>query len=271
MTIAQYIKKQSISVFASYNKAKKGQVTFIEQKKNETKEDVTNKLKKTRASYVIVPYGIKTKTNKKYQFIINNKNPKLAFIKLINKIYTPYFSKHNIHPTASVEGIIGKNCYIGAGVVIMKNVIIGDNCIIFPNTVIGGPGFGHVIEKKKQLHFPHIGGVHIGNNVRIGSNTCIDCGTLDNTLIGSNVRIDNLVHIAHNVEIGENSMIVANCMIAGSVKIGKDTWVGPSTSVLNQLSIGDDSYIGMAACVTKSIPSNSLAYGFPAKIKKEDI
>ena len=196
-------------------------------------------------------------------------NPKECF-NIFLKQYVPR-SIPFIHRCAvlSSKATIGKYCAIESGVVIRNNVQIGDNCVIMANTVIGGSGFGHTINLStgEQMIVPHIGGVKIGNNVRIGSNTCIDRGTLGDTVIKDNVRIDNLVHIAHNVKIGKNSMIVANCMIAGSVQIGDDTWVGPSTSVLNQLSIGSDAYIGMAACVTKSIPDDVVAYGFPARVK----
>ena len=87
--------------------------------------------------------------------------------------------------------------------------------------------------------FPHIGGVEIEDRVEIGSNTCIDRGSIGNTIIGSGVKIDNLVHVAHNVVIGSNSIVIANSMIGGSTCIGSGVWVAPSVSIINQICIDD--------------------------------
>ena len=90
---------------------------------------------------------------------------------------------------------------------------------------------------EKLNHFPHIGGVLIEDDVYIGANACIDRGSLGDTIIGKGSKIDNLVHIAHNVNIGENVMIIANSMIAGSVNVGKNSWIAPlhPSSIKNQL------------------------------------
>lgn len=266
---------------SSYKKAKPGDISFIEQKPKQSNEEVLSKILDCRASVMFIPRHIHIKYHMGKVYIYTE-DPKYAFVKTLLQHYSEAFlfekAKNDLPSTTRYtdttyiahDAKIGTYCKFGPGVVIYPNTTIGDYCTIMPNTVIGGPGFGHVVNKKtgEQIPFPHIGGVIIGNNVRIGSNTCIDRGTLDNTVIGDNVRIDNLVHIAHNVEIGKNSMIVANCMIGGSVKIGDNTWVGPSTSVLNQLTIGNNSFIGMAACVVKPISDNKLAYGFPAKEKE---
>lgn len=242
-------------------------ITYIQKnKKIPTIEECQNKIEQSKASIVVVDEQFRgVKSSKK---IIYHPTPKTFFVSLIKEIEIEH--EEFISPTAVIEdgATIGKGCYIGANVYIHKNTKIGNNVSIMPNTTVGVDGFGHVVNnKKEQVYFPHIGGVIIEDNVRIGACTCICRGTLGNTLIKKGARIDNLVHIAHNVTIGQNSCIVANCMIAGSVTIGDNTWVGPSSSVLNQLSVGEGVMIGMASCVVKDIVSNKLVYGHPAKEK----
>ena len=94
---------------------------------------------------------------------------------------------------------------------------VGKNVIIHSNTVIGADGFGYQRNKDGSFEkFPHIGGVIIEDHVEIGANTCIDRGALGNTIIRNGAKIDNLVHIAHNVVIGQNTAVIANAMIGGS-------------------------------------------------------
>ena len=162
--------------------------------------------------------------------------------------------------------VIGANCRIGANTLISKNTIIGDNVEIGSNNVIGGVGFGYAQNEitKAYEQFPHYGKVIIHNNVSIGNNTCIDKGSLSDTIIHEGVKIDNLVHIAHNVKIGKNSLIIAKAMIAGSVVIGENCWIAPSSSIRNGISIGDNVTVGLASTVTRSVESGSVVMGSPA-------
>ena len=112
---------------------------------------------------------------------------------------------------------------------------------------------------------PHIGNVVIKDNVDIGNNTCIDRAVLGSTILEENVKVDNLVHIAHGVSVGRNSVVIANAMVAGSVKIGSNSWIAPSSSILNKKDVGDNSLVGMGAVVTKSIEDNTIVAGNPAK------
>lgn len=161
--------------------------------------------------------------------------------------------------------VIGNNTYIGANVSIKAGTVIKDNVIIEDSTVIGGTGFGYVKNDEGQyINFPHFGRVIIEDNVYIGSNTSIDRGSLSDTIIKRGVKIDNLVHIAHNVEIGEDSLIIACSMIAGSVVIGKNCWVAPSASIRNALTIGENCTIGLGSTVMRNIESDSIVAGSPA-------
>ena len=218
-------------------------------------------------------------------------NPRLVFSKIIKDFFlqdekAPYISQSAvIHPSAK----IGLNVSIGHFTVIEENCIIEDNCKIgYNNTIhqkthlhknvkigsnntIGGIGFGY--EKNEQGNYeilPHIGNVVIYENVEIGNNTCIDKAVLGSTKIHKNVKIDNLVHIAHGVEIGENSLIIANSMIGGSTKIGKNVWVAPSASLINKIEVNDNALIGLGAVVVKSVEESHIVAGNPAKFIKKN-
>jgi UDP-3-O-[3-hydroxymyristoyl] glucosamine N-acyltransferase len=245
-----------------------------------------NEILKSTRSNIIVCNSVLEIENKILtdKTIILTKDPKNTFIKIISCLFESKIIR-TIHPTAIIdkESIIGVNVHIGPNVIIYKSVIgdnsiilgnnfifentvIGQNVTIYPGTVVGSDGFGYSRNEDGTLEkFPHFGGVIIEDNVEIGSNSSIDKGTLGNTIIKSGVKIDNLVHIAHNVIIGENTLVIANCMIGGSVKIGKNCWISPSTNILNGLQIGDNVMTGMNSTVTKSIPSNETWAGSPAK------
>lgn len=162
--------------------------------------------------------------------------------------------------------VIGNNCIIKHNNIIHKGTVIGDNVKIGSNNTIGGVGFGYVKEKDNSYSFiHHIGNVEISDSVEIGNNNCIDRAVLGSTLISKNVKIDNLVHIAHGVTIGENSLIIANAMIGGSAKIGKNCWIAPSASIINKKVIGDNVTVGIGAVVIKDVPDNDVVVGNPAK------
>jgi len=172
----------------------------------------------------------------------------------------------SIEPSA----LIGEGTEIHSHVTIYAGVRIGQRCRISAGCVIGAEGFGYERQVTGGwVRIPHIGGVRIGNNVEIGGNTCIDRGTLADTVIEDGVKIDNLVHIAHNVLVGRDTLVIANSMIAGSVRIGERVWVGPGTSIREQLVIGSDSKIGMGSVVVKDVRPNTLVYGVPARESEE--
>ena len=161
---------------------------------------------------------------------------------------------------------IGESCIIKTGVRIASNVTIGKDTIIGINSVIGEEGFG--IEKDvdgKGIHIPQIGGVIIGNNVRIGNLTTVSSGTIEPTVIEDYVKIDDHVHIAHNVHIEKNCIITACSVISGSVHIKENTWLGPNCSVINGITIGKNVLIGMGAVIRKSTRDYVIVAGKAAK------
>jgi UDP-3-O-[3-hydroxymyristoyl] glucosamine N-acyltransferase len=216
---------------------------------------------------------------------IISENPRLDFAKVLQQ----FLNKKLIHGIAG-SAVIGENVSLGRNVsigeysIIGKNVTIGDNteirhhvvisddtvigcnCLIKSNTVIGEEGFGFERDKDGvPIRIPHLGKVLIGDNVEIGASAVIARGTLDNTFIMDNVKIDDQVFIAHNVQIGSNSMIIANSEISGSTKIGINCWLGPNSSVMNGVTIGDNVFIGLGSVITKSVESNSIIAGNPAR------
>jgi len=163
---------------------------------------------------------------------------------------------------------IGNNCNIGSNVII-KKTIIGNNVSILDGAIIGKKGFGFFPNKNKNIRYPHIGMVIIGNNVEVGCNNTIDRGSLSNTIIGSNSFLDNQVHIAHNVKIGKNCIIAGQVGFAGSSKIGNNVIIGGQAGISGHLNIGNNVKIAGGSGVIKNIPDNKKVMGYPAKdIKK---
>ena len=151
------------------------------------------------------------------------------------------------------DNVIGNNSIIHPNVVLKTNTIIGKNCTIYAGAVIGSDGFGYAKDNDKWLAIPQIGKVVLGDNVDIGSNSTIDRGALDDTIISSGVKIDNLVQIGHNCIIGENTIIAGCVGIAGSAKIGKNCAIGGAAMILGHLSITDNVTISPGSMITRSI------------------
>lgn len=168
-----------------------------------------------------------------------------------------------IGPGASVgASAIGDDTVINAGARILDGVTIGAHCHVYANAVIGGDGFGFARDHDgTPVKFPQRGSILIGDRVEIGGCTCVDRGALSETVIADDVKIDNLVHIAHNVRIGRGTMIAANAVVAGSSVLGERVWVGPSATISNGLTVGDDASISLGAVVTRDVAPRARMTG----------
>lgn len=161
--------------------------------------------------------------------------------------------------------IIGEGTRIYHNVVIRRGTVIGKNCIIKSGTVIGEEGYGYSLNDDKVIHVPHLGNVVIEDEVEIGSNCSIDKGTMESTIIGKRCKIDNLCHIAHNVQIEKNVMIVAGSIICGSVHIESGAYIAPGAIIKNQVEIGEKCVVGMGSVVLNHIEQGKVVAGVPAK------
>ena len=158
---------------------------------------------------------------------------------------------------------IGKNSQIESNVIIQKGSQIGKNCVISPGAIIGSEGFGYARDKNNRWYaIAHLGNVIIGDDVSIGANTTIDRGSLNNTEIHRGVKIDNLVHIAHNVIIGEDTAIAATTGIAGTTIIGKRCMIGGMVGIVGHLTITDDVIVNATSTVNRNITKPGVYTGF---------
>lgn len=173
------------------------------------------------------------------------------------KIYPQVFIGENV--------TIGSDCILYAGVKIYDDSVIGDRCILHSGVVIGSDGFGFApLENGTYKKIPQIGNTVLEDDVEIGANTTIDCGTMGSTIIRKGVKIDNLVQIAHNCEVGENTVIAAQTGMAGTSKVGKNCKFGGQVGLAGHLTIGDNVFIGAQSGIAKSVNSNQTLLGSPA-------
>jgi UDP-3-O-[3-hydroxymyristoyl] glucosamine N-acyltransferase len=183
-----------------------------------------------------------------------------------------------IHETAIIgpNTYIGPNCIIGKDSIIhancslVMNVEIGERSIVHANSVLGSDGFGYAADSTGYLKIEQLGKLMIGNNVEIGAACTIDRGAIEHTEIHDGVKLDNQVHIAHNVILGKNSAIAASCAIAGSTVIGKNLQMGGLSGILGHLYICDNVLIGAHTLITKNIDMPGDYVGImPAQEKKD--
>ncbi len=160
---------------------------------------------------------------------------------------------------------IGSDTKIYSNVVIYRNCVIGSRCLIHAGAAIGADGFGYEESDCGRVKLPHAGRVVIGDDVEIGANAAIDRAKTGDTLIGNRTKIDNLVHIAHNVRIGENCVVVAMSGIAGSSEIEDGVILAAQTGVKDHVKIGAGSIVLARAGVVRDIAAGSVVYGFPAR------
>ncbi|MGC8728681.1 MAG: UDP-3-O-(3-hydroxymyristoyl)glucosamine N-acyltransferase [Elusimicrobiales bacterium] len=164
---------------------------------------------------------------------------------------------------------ISRDTFIYPNAVVREDVVIGKRCIIHCGSVIGSDGFGYVREKDKHVKIPHIGGVIIGDDVEIGAGVCIERGTIDNTIIGDGTKIDNLVHIAHNVKVGRNCLILAQAGISGSTVIEDNVTIAGQAGLSDHIRIGENSIIMAQSGVIGNIEKNKIVFGTPARDRGE--
>jgi UDP-3-O-[3-hydroxymyristoyl] glucosamine N-acyltransferase len=285
-----------ISGVSSFEDADSGQLSFASDPK------FLGRIDQTRAGAVIIPQTQTPVPNlpEETTCLICD-SPKIAFFKIAAHFHPEKQIAPGIHSTAVIDTdvhigrnpvissnvFIGERVRIGDHVHLMPNVyigddaVIGDNVVLKPNvtimektrigshvmihsgSVIGCDGYGFAQEAEKHEKLAHSGYVQIKDHVEIGANTTIDRGTLGTTVIGNGVKIDNQVHIAHNVKIGDHTLIVAQVGIAGSARIENNVIIAGKAGISGHLTIEAGSIVGPMAGVHSSVGKNQIVSGIP--------
>ena len=287
-----------LSSLATFEGAKKGDITFVSDKK------LLTRLEECNASAIVLPTALKESYQGNALFM---DNPYVGYALLARIFDTTPSLKVNIAQSAHIhesavigknvaiadnvvigegvkigdnsqifantvigeESIIGENCKIYANVSIYHRTILGNNNIIHANTVIGSDGFGNAPYQGTWVKIPQIGKVIIGNDVEIGSSTTIDRGALSDTIIGNGVKIDNQCQIAHNIQIGDHTALAGGTNIAGSTTIGKNCIIGGSSTINGHITIADKTVITGNSMVMRSIKEAGMySSGVPAQDNK---
>tara|TARA_B110000285_G_scaffold228681_1_gene292022 strand:+ start:1306 stop:2190 length:885 start_codon:yes stop_codon:yes gene_type:complete len=181
------------------------------------------------------------------------------------RVETEISSSAIIDPKAHVSDYnvkIGPNTYVGPNASILPDVEIGSNCYIKAGAVVGSEGFELKRTKKGIINVLHDGKVFIGNDVKIGANTIIHKGfSFRHTVIADDVKVDDLVYIAHSAHIGKGCFLIGNCMISGSATLKENIWVGPGVTISNGLTIGNNAYLTIGSVVTKDVKDGGKVTG----------
>ena len=217
--------------------------------------------------------------------VIWSSNPRLDFCRVLERFFVPA-PPAGSHPSAVVSPLakIGDRCFIGPGCVVSDAVETGDDCVLYgrvflyggtrlgnrvtihAGAVLGADGFD--FEKRPDgswQKLPHMGGVLVGDDVEIGANTTIDRGSVGDTVIERGVKIDNLVHIAHNARIGADSLVIAGAVVCGGTRIGERVWVAPQSCVREKAMVGSDSTVGMGAIIHADTAPGSTMVAWHAR------
>ena len=287
----------TLTGFAPAASAKPGDLTFAEN------EDYFALAEQSAATAIIADGRFKSAR----KILIRVPNARIAFARAMALFFPERTFTAGIHPTAVIAASakvdatahIGPHCVVGervrigvrsvlqAGSCVGDDSKLGDDVNLFPNvtiypgaeigrrvrihagTVVGSDGFGYVQDAGVHRKVPQIGNVIIGDDVEIGANVAIDRGALGSTVIGKGTKIDNLVHIAHNVEIGEGSLILGQVGIAGSTKFGKYVILAGQVGIAGHLKIGDRVIVTAKSGVMHDIPDDGKWLGIPAQPDKQ--
>ncbi|MFN0318140.1 MAG: UDP-3-O-(3-hydroxymyristoyl)glucosamine N-acyltransferase [Burkholderiales bacterium] len=283
--------------FASAELAKAGDLTFAEK-------DAYFALAEASAAAAILVSGPFTSAKK---VIIRVANARVAAARVLPLFYPPEQFAAGVHPSASIapSAQVDATAYVGPGCVIGEGATIGTGCAflggnhigrdcrvgndvrLFPNavlyartqighrvtihagTVIGSDGYGYVFDRGEHVKIAQIGNVVIEDDVEIGANCAIDRAALGSTVIGAGTKIDNLVHIAHNVVFGKHCLILGQAGFAGSTQFGDNCVIASQSGVAGHLKIGPQVTIGARSGVTRDVEAKETVYGFPAVPDKQ--
>lgn len=173
--------------------------------------------------------------------------------------------------------VVGRGSRIGDGTVLhpqvtlYAGVTVGARCVVHSGARLGSDGFGFVFRDGAHRKIPQVGGCVVGDDVEIGANTCLDRGSLGDTVVGDGVKLDNLVQVAHNVRVGSRSLMAALSGVAGSTRLGEGVWVGGQVGVVNHLEIGDGAQVAFGSILYKDLGPGETVSGHPARPHREEL
>jgi UDP-3-O-[3-hydroxymyristoyl] glucosamine N-acyltransferase len=175
------------------------------------------------------------------------------------------------HVSVGRDARIGKGCWIHPRVVIGDRCVLGDRVILQPGVVIGGDGFGYIQSEGRHRKIPQLGIVELGDDVEIGANSAVDRARFGRTAIGSGTKLDNLVHVGHNVKIGRHCLLISQVGIAGSTVIGDGVTIAGHAGIAPHLTIGSGATIGSQAVVYRDIGAGASVSGHPARDHRRNL
>lgn len=253
------------------------------------------------AGCILAPEEAKTALAGRAGAVIYVKSPKQAFARTLLKFEKELnpLPKPGIHPSAVVDrsakvgdgvhigphavveaaaelgdnAVISAGCYVGAqtligagsrlypNVTVRERCVIGKNVILHPGAVIGSDGYGYINVSGRHQKLPQVGRVIIEDDAEIGANSAIDRAALDATVIGAGTKIDNLVHIAHNVRVGKNCLILAQAAIAGSTAVGNNAIIGGQAGISDHITIGDNAVVMSKTGIMTDLAAGAVVFG----------
>jgi UDP-3-O-[3-hydroxymyristoyl] glucosamine N-acyltransferase len=295
---------QEVTGVGTLEAATQGQITFLANPK------YVKFVLATQASYILVPHNFQL-SEPITATLLRVENPQASFLLAVKHFAperpiqlgfrhpSAYIHETaHIHPSACIgshvsidEGCtIGENAVLHAGVVLYpntsigasstlhanvvcyQNTSIGERCIIHAGTVIGADGFGFAEQAGGGFEkIPQIGNVVIYDDVEIGANCTIDCAALGSTTIERGVKLDNLIHVAHNVVIGEHTAVAAQAGISGSTRLGKRNRVAGQVGFVGHITTADDVVVFAQSGVSKSLLNPGIYFGYPAQSHSDEL
>ena len=289
-----------ITDVAAVDRARESELTFVAHAK------YASYLERSAAGVVMVAEALAGRVEDQRPRIVV-KDVHRAVAQLLEKLHPEHRPAAGVHPTAVIGAgselagdvivepyvVIGERVRIAPGAWIGAHTVIGDDCRIGPETRthphvtlyskvqlgarcivhsgarLGSDGFGYTLVDGQHRKVPQVGGVIIGDDVEIGANTTIDRGSVGPTEIGNGVKIDNLVHLGHNVRVGDLSIIVAQVGVSGSTVLGKGVTLAGQSGLPGHLNIGDRATIAAKSAPFGDVPAGATVTGYPAVPHKD--
>lgn len=289
-----------INAVAPLDRAGAGDLSFLAHAK------YAPAFEKSTAGVVLITSALAASAGKCAVRIVVEK-PHDALIALLPRFYPMPAFEPGVHPTAIVgAGVtlgkdiridayavigngasvgdrawIGPHCVLGDGVSVgtqsrlyshvtaYPGTRIGDRTMVHAGVRLGSDGFGYAYRDGAHQKIPHVGGCIVGNDVEVGANCSIDRGSIDDTVIGDGTKIDNLVHVGHNVRVGRLCLLMAHVGIAGSVRIGDGAILAGQSGVSGHNTIGKGAIVAAGSGVYGNVPDGETWSGFPARPHRE--